>query len=70
MITIKYASREQHKIALIKILSNLCINLNIHVMKNILFKLSDWTIQDLIQTIKNLIICTRSQTRTKVHSIL
>ena len=39
-------------------------------MKNILFKLSDRTIQDLIQTIKNLIICTKSQTETKVHSIL
>jgi len=36
-------------------------------MKNIFFKLSDRTIQDLIQTIKNLIICTRSQMGTKVR---
>jgi len=39
-------------------------------MKNNFFKLSDRTIQDLIQTIKNLIISTRSQTRTKVRSKL
>ena len=36
-------------------------------MKNNFFKLSDRKIQDLIQTIKNLIICTRSQTETKVR---
>jgi len=39
-------------------------------MKNNFFKLSDRTIQDLIQTINNLIICTRSQTGTKVRSKL
>jgi len=31
-------------------------------MKNNFFKPPNWTIQDLIQTIKNLIICTKSQT--------
>jgi len=39
-------------------------------MKNIFVKLSDRTIQDLIQTIKNLIICTISETGTKIRSIL
>jgi len=34
MITLKYASREQHKIASIEILSNLFINLNIDVIAN------------------------------------
>jgi len=38
-------------------------------MKNIFFKLSDQTIQDLIQTIKNLIICAKSQTGTKFRSV-
>jgi len=38
-------------------------------MKNNSFKLSDQTIQDLIQMIKNLIICTKSQTETKVRSV-
>jgi len=37
-------------------------------MKNIFLKLSDRIVQDLIQTIKNLIICTRSQMGTKVCS--
>jgi len=32
MITIKYAYREQHKITSIKILSNLCININVHII--------------------------------------
>jgi len=31
---IKYAAREQHKIVLIEILSNLCINLNVHIIVN------------------------------------
>jgi len=38
-------------------------------MKIIFFKLSDRTIQDLIQTIKNLIICTKSETGTKFRSM-
>ena len=38
-------------------------------MKNNFFKLSNRTIQDLIQTIKNLIICTKSQTETKFSSV-
>ena len=32
MITIKYASREQPKIVSIEILSNVCININIHII--------------------------------------
>jgi len=36
-------------------------------MKNIYFKLSDRIIQDLLQTIKSLIICTKSQSRTKIR---
>jgi len=59
MITIKYASKEQHKLTSIEILWNLCRNLNVHV----------GAIQDLIQTIKNLIICTKSQTKTKFRSV-
>ena len=39
-------------------------------MKNNFFKLSDQTIQYLIQMIKNLIIYTKSQTRTKIRSVL
>jgi len=38
-------------------------------MKNNFFKLSDQKIQDLIQTIENLIICTKSQTGTKFCSV-
>jgi len=39
-------------------------------MKNSIFKLSDWTIQDLIQAIQNLVICTKSQTGNTVRSML
>jgi len=55
MTTIKYASREQHKVVSTKISSNVCINFNLHGIanyKNNSSKLFDWTIQDLIQTIK------------------
>ena len=38
-------------------------------MKNNFFKLPNRTIQDLIQTIKNLIICIKFQTGTKFRSV-
>jgi len=49
MTTIKYVFEEQHKMVSTKILSNLCINFNVHVIVNYNFsKQSDRTIQDLI----------------------
>jgi len=41
----------------------------LQIMKNNFFKLSDRTVQDLIQKIKNLIICTKSQTGTKFRLV-
>jgi len=39
-------------------------------MKNNFFELSNKTIQDLIQTINNLILCTKSEIGTKVRYVL